>query len=140
MRNKHAWSGATPYQRSQPTDKTTTGRSEGNSSNSRGHAHPTRSWSGATPMTHFKPTPAGQAIDAIPGSTSTHPMLSVKSSEAGPTYGPGAKMLGTPKSGEKNLSPAVSEQMPVHWSKRGYRMDAPSSESAGNAGKARKRP
>jgi hypothetical protein len=137
MKNPTSFSGATPYSRWTPTDKTTTGRSEGKSSNSRGHAHPTRSWKGATSMTYSKPTAASEAIDAIPGATNTHPMLAVKTSEAGPAYGPNSKMVPTPTTGAKTFSMDPKDSRPVKWHKRGYNMDAPSTEGSG---KARKKP
>jgi hypothetical protein len=134
MQNPKSFSGATPYSRFQPTDKTTTGRSEGKSSNSRGHAHPTRAWKRAGDK--MTVTPDAAAIDPIPASTNTHPSLGVKSSEASGFVGDG-KLVGAPKTGEKTFSNDPKDSRPVKWHKRGYSMDAPSTEGSG---KARKKP
>lgn len=130
MKNKHQWAGnATPYTHDGMNDKSSSGRSEGNSSNSRGHAHPTRAWK-ATPMSHKAPTPASEAIDAIPATTKTHPNLSSKSFTASPSYGPNAKMIGTPKTGNMTMGTDASERLPKKWHKRGYSMETPSSEGS----------
>jgi hypothetical protein len=137
MRNPKAWSGATPYGASGKIDKSSSGRSEGNSSNSRGHAHPTRPWK-ATGMNSNGPTPDSLAIDPIPASTSTHPNLSIKQSTASPSYGPGAKMIGAPKSGEKTFSMDPKEDMPKKWMKRYDLQGGAGVVTSG--GKARKAP
>lgn len=87
-------------------------------------------------MDSNKPTPASEAWDAIPGATQTHPMLQVKESTASPTYGPGAAMIGAPKSGQKTFSTDPKEDMPKKWHKR-YSTD---SNLGAGAGKARKAP
>jgi hypothetical protein len=134
MKNPKAWAGATPYSRTSPTDLSSSGKSEGKGSNTRGHAHPTRTWK-ATPMKGVGPTPDSQAIDAIPASTSTHPALSVKESTVSPAYGPGAQLIGAPKTGEKTFSNDPKEDMPRKWYKR-YSVDS----GVAGSGKARKPP
>lgn len=137
MKNSHKWEGnATPYTHDGMNDHSSSGRSEGSASNSRGHVHPKKSWKGATSMNHKSPTAASEAWDAIPGATQTHPMLAVKSSEAGPAYGPGAKMVPTPTTGAKTFSTDPKEDMPKRWHKR-YSTD---SNLGAGAGKARKAP
>jgi len=137
MKNPKTWAGATPYNHSGKVDHSSSGRSEGASSNSRGHAHPTKSWKGATSMGYSKPTADSEALDPIPGSTNTHPLLQVKESTASPAYGPGASMIGAPKTGAKTFGADPKESMPKPWHKRNYDMTAPSTEGSG---KARKKP
>lgn len=136
MKNPKKWAGATAYSHDGMNDLSSSGRSEGNASNSRGHAHPKKSWKGATSMNHKSPTAASEALDAIPGATNTHPMLSVKSSEAGPAYGPGSRMVPSPTSGAKTLSNDPKEDTPKKWHKR-YALD---SNLGSGSGKARKAP
>lgn len=129
MKNKHSWHGATSYEHDGQIDMSSSGRSEGNSSNSRGHAHATRSWK-ATSVNHKAATPASEAWDPIPGSTQTHPMLGVKSEEMSGHVGDGKKVM-APHSGAKTLSADPKESMGKKWAKRGYAMETPSTESTG---------
>jgi hypothetical protein len=76
-----------------------------------------------TSVSHFKATSADEALSPIPARTKSH-NLDTKMEPAPATYGD-ANMIGQPKSGEKNLSPAV-DKLPSRWPKRGYRMDVPS--------------
>jgi hypothetical protein len=140
MRNPKKWAGATAYSHDGRNDLSSSGRTEGNSSNTRGHAHPTKSWKGAaTSFNHKAATPDSEAWDAIPGSTDTHPMLAAKVSSASPAYGPGASMIPTPTTGDKTMSSDASERMPKKWVKRGYTMSGPGVADM-SAGKARKKP
>jgi len=139
MKNPKKWAGATPYEHDGLNDHSSSGRSEGSATNSRGHKHAVKSWK-ATPQSHFKPTPNSEALDAIPGATKTHPMLAQKSFEAGPPYGPGSKMVPTPTSGAKTLSADGKESLPKSWKKRGYDMAGGHGVAAENIGTARKKP
>ena len=88
-------------------------------------------------MSHSAPTPDSEALDAIPGSTNTHPALQVKESTASPSYGPGAKMVPAPVTGAKTFSTDPKEDLPKKWHKR-YSLD--SGVAGASAGKARKAP
>lgn len=59
------------------------------------------------------------------GGTKSHPNLDMKSEATPVTYG-NSKMVGAPKSGDKNLSDSKDE-LPKKWTKQGYDMDVPSS-------------
>lgn len=135
MKNKHSWHGATAYDHHGLNDMSSSGRSEGKSMNSRGHAHPTRSEKMTSPM-HKAATPDSEAWDPIPGSTQTHPMLGIKSEMSSGHVGDGKKVM-APKSGDKTFSPDPKESMGKPWHKRGYAMETPSTESTGTM---RKRP
>ena len=119
MKNPKNWQ-ATPYDHDGLNDHSSSGRSEGKSSNSRGHAHPTRSEK-MTPVSHKAATPASEAWDPIPGSTQTHPLLGVKSEEMSGHVGDG-RMVGAPKSGQKTLSMDAKNSQAKPWHKRNYDM------------------
>ena len=64
------------------------------------------------------------------GGTKSHPNLDVKSEASKSPVGNGS-VIGAPKSGEKNLSAAVKNQMPTKWFKKGYSKDTPSTLPSG---------
>jgi len=136
MKNPKMWAGATPYDHKSPTDHSSSGRSEGSSSNSRGHKHPTRAWK-ETPFNHKAATPDSEAIDAIPGSTNTHPLLGIKSEEMSGHVGDGRKVM-APKTGEKTFGADPKESLPKPWHKRGYSMEGGHGVATGS-GTARKK-
>lgn len=136
MKNPKNWT-ATPYDHHGLNDHSSSGRSEGEMSNSRGHSHPKRSWKMTSPM-HKAATPASEAWDPIPGSTQTHPLLGVKSEEASGHVGDG-KMKHAPKSGEKTLSAAIKNETPKPWTKRGYEMAGGHGVGSESLGTARKK-
>lgn len=116
------FSGATPYNYSKVVDR---------SHPDKDLVHNGTRKERKTSPTHFKPTPADEAIRAIPAKTKSH-NLDSKSAPAPVSYG-NDQMIPQAKSGEKNLSPAT-DALPKKWHKQGYSMELPSSLSGTRLG------
>lgn len=74
--------------------------------------------------------PSHMGMGNISDRTNSH-NVPARKEMASPTYG-NDTMVGQPKSGEDRLSPAVKNEVPKSWKKKGYSNDTPSSLPAGN--------
>lgn len=137
MKNPKTWT-ATSYDHHGLNDHSSSGRSEGKSMNSRGHAHPTRSEK-MTPVKHFSATPDSEAWSAIPGSTNTHPMLMAKEEMNSGHVGDG-KMKHAPVSGNLTFRNDPVNHQAKGWKSRGYDMAGGHGVASESAGMARKKP